>query len=287
MLLALLTAALLTAEPLDSVVRDLGMAPPRHGGVYVVAHRGAHLGIPENTLAAYKKAIELSCDFIEVDVRTTKDGRLVSMHNSTVDAYTKDAKGPVRNFTLAEIKALDIGSRIGPEWRDERIPTMDEVFDLCKGKIGIYLDMKDVSTADMLAMVRKHGMERRALWYTGIRQQKEMQKLCSECLPMPDPGPNENLETTISALTPPARIIASVMKFCSQSFVETAHARGAIVITDESSPDDWPKMIEWGMDGIQTDDPAKLIEYLDTPQTLKLRPASPAPSPFAQPPAAR
>jgi glycerophosphoryl diester phosphodiesterase len=271
MVLAILAAVLIGAEPLDSVVRDLGMHPPRHGGVYVVAHRGAHVGIPENTLAAYKMAIELGCDFVEVDVRTTKDGRLVSMHNSTVDAYTKDAQGPVRGFTLAELKALDIGSRAGPEWRDERVPTMDEVFEVCKGKIGVYLDMKDVSTADMLAMVRKHGMERASLWYTGVAQQREMQRLCPECLAMPDPGPNENLETTISSLDPKPRIIASVMRFCSQSFVEAAHARGAIVITDEGSSDDWPKMIDWGMDGIQTNDPAKLIEFLE-------RPRSPRPS---------
>jgi glycerophosphoryl diester phosphodiesterase len=260
---AILAAVLLGAEPLDSVVRDLGMHSPRHGGVYVVAHRGAHVGIPENTLAAYKKAIELGCDFVEVDVRTTKDGRLVSMHNSTVDAYTKDAQGPVRGFTLAELKALDIGSRVGPEWRDERVPTMDEVFELCKGKIGVYLDMKDVSTADMLAMVRKYGMERDALWYAGVTQQNEMQKLCPECLAMPDPGPERNLEPLFGKLDTPPRIIASVKKFCSPTFVETAHKRHAIVITDEDSTADWPALLASGNDGIQTNTPADLIEFLD------------------------
>ncbi|MFP6616763.1 MAG: glycerophosphodiester phosphodiesterase [Candidatus Hydrogenedentota bacterium] len=48
--------------------------PPRNGGIYVIAHRGAHQGIPENTLEAYQKAIDLGCDFVEIDVRTTKDG---------------------------------------------------------------------------------------------------------------------------------------------------------------------------------------------------------------------
>ncbi|MBN2307888.1 MAG: hypothetical protein JXR94_02890, partial [Candidatus Hydrogenedentes bacterium] len=62
------------------------LKPPKHG-VYVVAHRGAHEGIPENTLAAYRQAIELGVDFVEIDLRLTRDGEYVSVHNSTVDDY--------------------------------------------------------------------------------------------------------------------------------------------------------------------------------------------------------
>jgi glycerophosphoryl diester phosphodiesterase len=261
---AALAALIFGAEPLDSVLRDTGLAPPRHGGVYVVAHRGAHEGIPENTLAAYRKAIELGCDFVEVDVRVTRDGRLVSVHNATVDAYTDGATGKVQHFTLAELQALDIGSRVGPEWKDERIPSMDDVFALCAGRIGIYLDVKDPrSFPELLALVRKHGMDRSALWYTGVQQQRMVQRECPECLPMPDPGPEKNLAALFDRLDPPPRIIASMMKYCSASFVETAHSRGAIVITDEGSKDDWATLLEWGNDGIQTDHPAELIAYLD------------------------
>jgi len=64
-------------------VADDVLPPPKNGVMYVVAHRGAHKGIPENTLAAYAKAIEFGCDFVEIDVRTTKDGVLVSIHNET------------------------------------------------------------------------------------------------------------------------------------------------------------------------------------------------------------
>ncbi len=77
--------------------------PPKQGGMYVIAHRGAHQGIPENTLAAYRKAIELGCDFVEIDVRTTKDGALVSVHNATMEAYTGGAELAVRDLTLAEL----------------------------------------------------------------------------------------------------------------------------------------------------------------------------------------
>jgi glycerophosphoryl diester phosphodiesterase len=63
-----------------------GLRAPRNGNVYVVAHRGAHDGVPENTLAAYQRAIDMGCDFVEIDVRTTRDGVLVSIHNSTIEA---------------------------------------------------------------------------------------------------------------------------------------------------------------------------------------------------------
>ncbi len=267
MLLAAVISVLLAAEPDDTVIRELGMQPPRHGGVYVVAHRGAHDVPPENTLAAYQRAIDLECDFVEIDVRATKDGHLVSVHNGNVDDYTKDAKGAVRNFTLAELKALDIGSRVGSEWANERIPTVEEIFTLCAGKIGVYLDVKEPKAIpDLLVLIRKHGMERSALWYTGVSQQLAVQKECAECLLMPDPGPGENLEPLFGKFETKPRIVASVMRFCSQGFVETAHAHGAIVITDEDSPDDWAQMLAWGMDGIQTDRPAELVQYLRGPR---------------------
>src|SRR5690606_24944041 len=63
------------------------LPPPRHGNVYVVCHRGAHEDRPENTLAAYQRAIDLKADYVEIDLRTTKDGHIVSVHNETIDAY--------------------------------------------------------------------------------------------------------------------------------------------------------------------------------------------------------
>jgi glycerophosphoryl diester phosphodiesterase len=85
---------------------------PRQGGVYIIAHRGAHRNIPENTIPAYARAIEMGADFVEVDLRTTSDGYMVSIHNGTVDAYTHDARGKVSNFTLEELKSMDIGNRV-------------------------------------------------------------------------------------------------------------------------------------------------------------------------------
>lgn len=235
---------------------------PRHGGVYVVAHRGAHEGIPENTLAAYQKAIDLGADFVEVDLRMTKDGRIVSVHNGSVDAYTQDAKGEVKSFTLDELKAMDIGSRIAPAFKEERIPTFEEILALCKGKIGIYLDLKEAPVPLLVDMVKEHDMERDVLWYASVEELTQLRELCPECIPMPDPGPEANLATLLQDFEP--GVVASVARYIGQSFVQACHAKGRLVIVDEGGDVEkfWAQCAEWKVDGIQTDHPEKLIARL-------------------------
>lgn len=169
---------------------------PRNAGIYVVAHRGAHNGIPENSLPAYEKAIELGCDFVEIDVRTTKDGELISVHNSRIDRYVTNDSGKVSAKTLAELKKLDIGARIGAKWTGTRIPTVEEILQLCKGRIGIYLDLKDVAIPQLYALIKKYKMENDVLWYVGYDEEntiREIRTLCPACLLMPDPGKQKTL----------------------------------------------------------------------------------------------
>ncbi|NUM53790.1 MAG: glycerophosphodiester phosphodiesterase family protein [Candidatus Hydrogenedentes bacterium] len=240
---------------------DLGLKPPKHAGVYVVAHRGAHEGIPENSLAAYQKAIDLGCDFVEIDVRTTKDGKFVSVHNSSIDAYVPGKTGKVKDMTLDELRALDIGARIGDQWKGTKIPTFEEILDLCKGKIGIYLDLKDAPVPELVTIVKAKGMEKEVIWYVGGKDLADLRSSCPECFEMPDPGPEKNLANLLANKKP--RIVASVWKFFSKTFVDACHASGAIVICDENGTECWKDMLAWGTDGIQTDHPADLIKYLE------------------------
>ena len=93
----------------------------------VIAHRGLDETYPENTIIAFKAALEKGMA-IEIDVRGTKDEELVVVHDDTVDRTT-DGSGSVANMTLAELKALDAGSWWGEEFSGERIPTLMETFD--------------------------------------------------------------------------------------------------------------------------------------------------------------
>ena len=238
---------------------------PKHGNIYVIAHRGAHNGIPENTLAAYRKAIELGCDFVEIDLRRTKDGRFVSIHNATIDKYVNGKKGKVGDFTLAELKKMDIGSRVGPEWKEERVPAFEEILKLCKGKIGIYLDLKEPYIKEQADIIKKYGMERDVIWYISPAHMKvvnDIKKYCPSCIPMPDPGPARNIKRVEEKVHP--RILASDMDHLSREFTRIAHEAHILVFTDDKQGGvaEWSKMIKMGTDGIQTDEPEKLIEYL-------------------------
>ncbi len=205
-----------------------GLRPPRHAGIYVVAHRGVHDTIPENTLAAYRRAIEHECDFVEIDVRTTKDGHLVSIHDSTIDRYTiRGEKGKVSEMTLAELQAIDIGSRI------DRIT------------VGV---------------VREFEIEQDTLWYIPSGKVEELRKLSDLAWPMPDPGPEKFLSDLLTMHQPP--IVASTAKYFSESFATLCHQKNAIVIVDEKDPTSWRPLLEAGADGIQTDHPQELIEFL-------------------------
>ena len=242
---------------------------PNYGNVYVIAHRGAHIGIPENSLPAYQKAIDLGCDFVEIDIRTTKDNEYVSIHNSTIEAYVENKKGMVREMTIAELKELDIGIKIGEEWENTRIPTFEEILQLCQGKIGIYLDLKDADPSGLIELIKKYDMEKQVVWYIGGSAHKTIMEIkheCPECISMPDPGEEKNLEKVMVAYQP--RVVASVMRHYTGSFGNLVHERGVLVFVDESEnhldllEQEWKKMLQWQVDGIQTDRPAELINFL-------------------------
>src|SRR5215475_6031253 len=84
-------------------------------GVVAISHRGEHLHHPENTMPAYRAAVEAGADFIETDVRTTSDGKLVIMHDATVDRCT-DGHGEVSAMTLEQIRKLDAGAKFPGEF---------------------------------------------------------------------------------------------------------------------------------------------------------------------------
>lgn len=255
--LALLAAGLCAnaADPCPRLERS-----PRQGGVHVIAHRGAHDGIPENTLPAYEKAIELGADFVEVDLRTTKDGRIVSVHNDTVDAYTKDTTGKVADFTLAELKALDIGSRVGPEWAETRIPTFEEILEVCRGRIGIYVDLKAADPAVVARMLEQAGMAGDAVWYAGTGPLRKVREVCPKCIPMPDPGEEKNLPRVVSLLSP--SVVASSWDNLTPGLVARTHEAGALLFVDDGGAETWEKMLSMGVDGIQTDEVKGLVALL-------------------------
>ncbi len=122
--------------------------------IVVVAHRGLAPGFPENTLLAFRHALELGVDFLEVDLRMTRDGVPVIIHDDTVDRTT-DGQGEVETFTLAELKKLDAGNIAGPEFAGAQIPTLEETLEFVIPLGGrLLLDIKSSKNLDCEKVVR-------------------------------------------------------------------------------------------------------------------------------------
>jgi glycerophosphoryl diester phosphodiesterase len=110
--------------------------------VLVIAHRGASGYAPENTLAAFKKAVGMGATFIETDLQLTRDARFVAIHDETVNRTT-NGQGAVHGQTLEEIRRLDAGSWFGSEFAGERIPTIEEILEFAKkNDVVFYLEIK-------------------------------------------------------------------------------------------------------------------------------------------------
>ena len=116
--------------------------------IFVAAHRGWCSKYPENTMLAFRKAVEIGVDQIETDVRVTADGELVLIHDAAVDRTT-DGTGLVKDKTLKELRLLDAGVKKGQDFKGERIPTLRELMELVKDHpfITLDLELKEYPTA--------------------------------------------------------------------------------------------------------------------------------------------
>ena len=118
----------------------------------VIAHRGASAYEPENTLRAFDLAIRQGARMIELDLHATRDNRVVVIHDETLD-HTTNLKGRVNELTLAEVKRADAG-------KGERVPTLEETLDLTAGKVRLYLEVKDPKAAgQVLRLIRERGCQ--------------------------------------------------------------------------------------------------------------------------------
>jgi glycerophosphoryl diester phosphodiesterase len=140
--------------------------------VMVIAHRGFSGAAPENTLPAFRKAIEVGSDMIELDIQLSKDGKIVVIHDEILGRVT-NGRRKVSDHTLEELKKLDAGAKFGPEFSGERIPTLKEVLHLAEGRILVNIELKDPTygqypitelAAKALKEVKKAGMTDRVIY---------------------------------------------------------------------------------------------------------------------------
>ncbi|MCA0171161.1 glycerophosphodiester phosphodiesterase [Bacillus sp. RAR_GA_16] len=136
----------------------------------IFAHRGASRQCPENTLSAYKRAVELGAEGIEIDIQLSKDGIPVVIHDRTLKRTTS-GKGIVTNTTFADLKNLDAGSWFSPKFQDERIPSLEEVLTFASNYPDLWLNIElkyyreddDLLAQTAIPMIKKYRSDKNTL----------------------------------------------------------------------------------------------------------------------------
>lgn len=158
-------------------------------GFIVIAHRGASAYAPENTHSAFKLAIEMKAEMIELDISLSKDGIPVVIHDDTLDRTT-DISGLVSDFTLEELKLLETGSWFDNKFSGEPFPTLAEVLVYTKDKIAVNIEIKTEAVTDTpeggivnkaLRIVREASVEKQVIFSSfDYRVMEHLEELAPE-----------------------------------------------------------------------------------------------------------
>lgn len=233
----------------------------------VIAHRGNHVNAPENTLLAYDEAIRVGADYIEVDIRTTKDGQLVVMHDGTVDRTTQ-GHGKVSDLTLSEFSALQIRDERFPQLPALHPPTLEEVLRLAKGRIHLYLDDKDSEPSKVAALLKQYHMDTCAVVYTSVQKCKAWKQAMPGIPTMVSLPKLVKDRASLQQFlqTYPVDILDGSVGSYTSELVQAAGELGAWVWPDIQNPGEnpvqWDIPLKMGIRALQSDHPEALIQYL-------------------------
>ena len=248
-------------------------------------HRGARAIYPENTIPSFQYAIDAGADAIEMDLAVTQDDAVVVSHDPFINP--KICAGPhpealIRTLTLAELKEYDCGAFKNPRFPRQqplpgtRIPTLSDVLSLAsRGDFQFDIEIKsfpeypelspspDTFARLVLEQIREHKLERRAVVQSfDFRVLRSMHRLAPE-IRLSALWEGQARAFAEVAEEAQASIVSPQFGLITAEQVETAHAHNlAVVPWTANSEDAWRRLIEAGVDGIITDDPAGLISYL-------------------------
>lgn len=234
------------------------------------AHRGNSALAPENTLATFKAVMAMGVDYIEIDVRTTKDGQLVILHDGTLNRTT-DGTGPMKNYTLEELRKLSAGKGYQGAFKDERIPTLEETVQLVaqwnkhhKHKTNLYVDCKDVAANPLVKALKAHKLLKDAVFYGADDFLLSLKKEYPKAKLMPSLNKREELESKVERLKPYAFDVRWTS--LNEALVADIHKHGVKVFSDVLSvldtPANYKKATVMGVDLIQTDYVRKVYKTL-------------------------
>jgi len=228
-------------------------------GPFISAHRGFSSDYPENTLPALQAALDMGAHVAEIDVRLTTDGKLVLMHDATVDRTT-DGNGPVSAMTLAEVKALDAGRWFDRKFAGTRVPTLDEVLEWSKGRLGVLIEMKNYPERDpafideMIRTIHRHqaasfaipaGFDHASLAEIHQREPDWRLEMILHC----------RLADHVHAARAAGSILVShEPEYCVKADVAEMHEAGIAVLTTLLSVEHGHELLDMGVDFFEVND---------------------------------
>jgi glycerophosphoryl diester phosphodiesterase len=235
-------------------------------------------------MLAFDNAAALGVDVLDTDMHMTRDGALVLMHDETVDRTT-DGSGSIRDLTLEQIKALDAGYRFDPagdgsypfRGRDIRVPTLEELFQAHPGlRFGIEIKQTEpLETAQRFcALIREYGMVDQVL--VSSFRQTNMDAFREECPEVATSATENEVRTfyilyrlgLVDLLSPGYHSLqvpesSGGIHLLTSGFIAAAHRRGLPVQPwTINSPEDLQRILALGVDGINTDNPDRLLELI-------------------------
>lgn len=238
----------------------------------VVAHRGASAYAPENTLAAFRLAVEQGADAVELDAKLTRDGEVIVIHDQTVNRTT-GGTGVVREMTLAQLKALDAGALFDPKYTGEPVPTLEEVFQAVGGKVVINVEITNyTSPTDALPdrivdLIRKYRLEEWILFSSFhplnlLRVRRKLPAVPAALLTQAGPA-GRLLRGGLGRVFSPHWFHPYYTDVSAESLAQE-HRRGRKVnVWTVNAAEDIRRLSRWGIDGIITDDPLLALRVLE------------------------
>jgi glycerophosphoryl diester phosphodiesterase len=240
--------------------------------VMVIAHRGFSGAAPENTLAAFQKGIEIGSDMIELDVHLSKDGKVVVLHDETLERTT-NGQGRVVDYTLRELKKFDAGSWFAPQFSRERIPTLGEALELAKGRAPVNIEIKNPThgrypitelTDQALREVKEAGMIHRVIFSSfnpiSLEWIKKKEPQVWVALLYHKPW------SALSDVTGGEKyeVLNLRHSYLTKDKIAKIHKeRMKVNVYTVNSQEEMEQFIRWGVDGIITNHPDQLMGILE------------------------
>lgn len=240
----------------------------------VIAHRGAAGHTPENTITSITKAIELGANAIEIDIRQTKDGVPVAIHDASVDRTT-NGSGDVCDFTLDEIKQLDAGGWFDEKYSGEKVPTLSEAIETLNDTVKLIIEFKggigeyEGIEKNVIDIIQQYDVTDRVILKSFDPNQIELLHGLIPDVPLlyvyavRIPWLGMIIDTGISfrsVYNMDVEYLQPHRFFLSESFVKEAQEVGfKIIAWGVNDEEDIIEAIEFGVDGIETDYPERAL----------------------------